>query len=86
MKLNTFTPKRRIHIPTTDQHCGHDAITIETEWKCLVCGGKRGIPFKAASYDGSLRLDGVDSWKTHAVIKNCILMCVPMNCIKAICA
>lgn len=63
MKLNTLAPKRRIFIPATAQHHGHDGVSIETEWQCLVCGGERGTPFKAASYDGSLRLDGVDSWK-----------------------
>jgi hypothetical protein len=52
---------RTVIIPARDQHEGHLILHLTLPWKCLHCGGPRGEPFAALSYDGSRRLE-VHSW------------------------
>lgn len=47
---------RTVTIPAMDEHAGLHSITVELPWVCLVCGGPRGEPFEALSFDGSRRL------------------------------
>jgi hypothetical protein len=52
---------RTVDIPAYPEHRGIAIRRVTLKWKCPVCGGKRGEPFDALSYDGSLRLN-VHSW------------------------
>lgn len=52
---------RTIVIPSCEQHAGQDAITVTLPWACIHCGGPRGEPQPALSFDGSLRLS-VHGW------------------------
>lgn len=62
MKEHTMpTPTRTITIPAREDHDGHAAMTITVPWVCLQCGGPRGEPHQAISYDGSRGLT-VDVW------------------------
>jgi hypothetical protein len=53
--------ERRVTIPARADHHGLDSITVTLPWTCIHCGGPRGEPYDALSYDGSLRLH-VHSW------------------------
>jgi hypothetical protein len=55
------TETRTIRIPSCAEHNGFHALTATVPWRCLVCGGPRGEPYKGLSFDGSRRL-GVDRW------------------------
>lgn len=57
---NTETYKT-VTIPARDEHEGYHARIVTLKWVCPVCGSKRGEPFDALSYDGSMRLN-VHSW------------------------
>jgi hypothetical protein len=52
-----------VTIPTREDHEGLPCYlgTYKIADTCPVCGGTRGEPFKAFSYDGSRRLP-VDGW------------------------
>jgi hypothetical protein len=53
--------KRTVTIPACDDHEGMLAITVALDWTCPKCGGPRGEPQPAISYDGSRRLH-CDGW------------------------
>lgn len=54
--------KRTVTIPARDEHQGWQSMEVELEWICPVCGGPRGEPHSAISYDGSRRLH-CDGWE-----------------------
>jgi hypothetical protein len=53
--------ERMVTIPACEQHDGYYAISVIVPWRCIHCGGPRGEPFDAISYDGSRRL-AVHGW------------------------
>ena len=55
--------QRTVTIPAYSEHDGYpgNAVDVVLEWTCPQCGGTRGDPTPAISYDGSRRL-GVDGW------------------------
>jgi hypothetical protein len=53
--------KRTVTIPACDDHEGMLTVTLTLEWTCSKCGGPRGEPHPAISYDGSRRLH-CDGW------------------------
>ena len=55
------TEVRTVTIPACDEHDGYASITVTLLWSCPLCGGPRGEPVRAVSYDGSRRL-GCDGW------------------------
>lgn len=59
----TITDERTVQIPSRDDHDGRAylRITVTLAWVCPSCGGPRGDPTRAISYDGSARL-ACDSW------------------------
>ena len=52
----------RVTIPSCEQHEGFFSMTVTISDYCPKCGGKRGVPYKGFSYDGSRRLV-VDCWE-----------------------
>lgn len=58
MSTNDF---RTVTIPGCVEHAGLASITVTLPWRCIVCGGPRGEPVPALSYDGSLRMS-VHKW------------------------
>jgi hypothetical protein len=54
-------PQRTVVIPSRETHEGYYSMTVALPWTCLHCGGPRGEPFDALSFDGSRRLN-VHSW------------------------
>jgi hypothetical protein len=54
-------PRRTVTIPGSQNHDGWDRLTVTLDWICPACGGPRGEPHRALSFDGSKRLT-VDSW------------------------
>jgi hypothetical protein len=54
-------PQRIVVIPSRETHEGYYSMTVALPWTCLHCGGPRGEPFDALSFDGSRRLS-VHSW------------------------
>jgi len=53
--------KRTVTIPACDEHEGILAVRVTLDWTCPTCGGPRGEPHPAISYDGSRRLH-CDGW------------------------
>lgn len=53
--------ERTVTIPAREQHAGYASITVTLPWVCRKCGGPRGEPYQAASYDGCRRLS-VHRW------------------------
>lgn len=53
---------RRVTIPACTQHEGMRAWRVWLAWTCPTCGGPRGEPERAFSFDGSRRLV-VHGWK-----------------------
>lgn len=51
----------KVTIPARQEHEGIFSIDVEISDFCPVCGGPRGVPFNALSFDGSRRLF-VHSW------------------------
>lgn len=52
---------RTVTIPACDDHDGHAFVRVTLIWECPRCGGPRGEPHPALSFDGSRRLS-VDGW------------------------
>lgn len=48
--------QRTVTIPAMEQHEGFYAVKVTLNWVCPVCGGERGQPQPAISWDGSRRL------------------------------
>jgi hypothetical protein len=56
-------PKTKtVNIPACEEHDGQFCLTVTVPWVCPVCGGPRGEPHPAISYDGSRRLY-CDGWE-----------------------
>jgi len=53
---------RTVTIPAREDHEGIYSKTVKLHWVCPVCGGQRGEPFAAVSWDGSRKLD-CDGWE-----------------------
>jgi hypothetical protein len=56
-----MSEQRTVTIPGCVNHAGYHAVTVTLPWVCATCGGPRGEPEKALSYDGSRRLN-VNGW------------------------
>ncbi len=56
-----MTEERTVTIPACEQYARLASITVTLPWVCRHCGGPRGEPYQAASYDGSMQL-AVHSW------------------------
>lgn len=54
--------KRQVTIPACAEHDGILSTKVVIDWVCPRCGGPRGEPHAAVSYDGSRRL-AVDGWQ-----------------------
>lgn len=53
---------RTVTIPAAERHEGFHKQRVHLAWRCPTCGGPRGEPGPAFSFDGSRRLN-VDGWK-----------------------
>lgn len=47
---------RTVTIPGSTQHNGLHSVKVTIPWACPECGGPRGEPHPAVSYDGSRQL------------------------------
>lgn len=54
--------RRTVRIPASANHDGFGLLTVTLFWTCPVCGGPRGEPHDARSYDGS-RILHCDGWR-----------------------
>jgi hypothetical protein len=59
--LNEETPVRSVTIPGCLEHRGVRSVRVTVRWVCPVCGGPRGEPREAVSFDGTYRLVA-DRW------------------------
>lgn len=61
LEMTMKVPTRTVTIPACDEHEGYHSLRVTLLWVCPICGGPRGEPHPALSYDGSRRLN-VDGW------------------------
>jgi len=59
--MSEMDDTRTVEIPRQKQHGGFETVRLTLTWRCPVCGGRRGEPFRTISYDGSRRL-ACDGW------------------------
>lgn len=52
---------KTVTVPACIDHAGIHSMQVTLVWSCPECGGARGEPYQAISWDGSRRLF-VDSW------------------------